>query len=168
MTTRALDQSAKTTFLTGHICWQDRLNKERGARNKAWAPWHRESGRPVPGKDVPRSILFTRPTHWHRWNNMPGPGTASASAVLDPDNQPAVVGKTAESDWRERSRMGLQGTKSMPSLPARRGEVDASDHRYMLNLRNAELAARQWHKPIQPSVFATLRSEHSNEDRRSW
>merc|ERR1712232_630735 len=114
---RGMDVTQKTTHLTGHICWQDRLQKERHSRNKAWAPWHRDTGRPVPGKDTPSAIQFSRPTHWHRWNSMAGPGSVSVSNALDPDKQPAVVGKTAESDWRERSRAALHGTTSMPSLP---------------------------------------------------
>merc|ERR1711862_69146 len=93
----------------------------------------------------------------NRWNDMAGPGTMSTAVALDPDRQPAAVGKTAESDWRERSRIGLRGTTSMPSLPAARGTVDVTAHTHMMTLRPSEVAARQWHKPMHHQAVSDLR-----------
>eukprot|EP00927_Polykrikos_kofoidii_P027386 TRINITY_DN24112_c0_g1_i1.p1 TRINITY_DN24112_c0_g1~~TRINITY_DN24112_c0_g1_i1.p1 ORF type:complete len:383 (-),score=36.97 TRINITY_DN24112_c0_g1_i1:146-1198(-) len=47
---RGLEESTRTSFLTGHIIWQDRLGKEQAARNKHVAEWCRQNGRTRPSK----------------------------------------------------------------------------------------------------------------------
>jgi hypothetical protein len=154
------DQTAKTSYLIGHITWCDRLEKEKQAWHKQWDKWHRESGRPEVGKGARPSILFreSQPDHYHRWNTMPGPGTQSAQDNRDA-MEPPISRATPASDWRHKSRVALRGTASMPSLPAARGTISVANHSHMLPLMHSELAARQWHKALPEDTFSTLRSD---------
>merc|ERR1712151_373696 len=45
---RGQEESKRTSFLTGHILWQDRLEKESKARKRQLGTWYRSIGKTVP------------------------------------------------------------------------------------------------------------------------
>uniref|UniRef100_A0A7S1PMB2 Uncharacterized protein n=1 Tax=Alexandrium catenella TaxID=2925 RepID=A0A7S1PMB2_ALECA len=113
------EQSHRTSFLTGHIIWQDRLEVERKARTKQMHSWRKQFGTAAPDRPEQPAGCFS--AHVSRWLDAPGPGGPSATS-------PAAA----------RSR-ALQASASAPSLstvqPARPME---------LPLRNHEVTARTW------------------------
>lgn len=64
---RGLDESQYTSHLTGHILWQDRLEKEYQAREKQLGKWYKKLGRsfrePVPDLRAEAGVQDTRTRH---------------------------------------------------------------------------------------------------------
>ena len=71
------EQSHRTSFMTGHLLWQDRLRIEQGQRDKHLKRWYKQLGRVLPpdsaGSPVETRIARDRLL----WQDAEGPGSRS-------------------------------------------------------------------------------------------
>mmetsp|Transcript_31459 Transcript_31459/g.38645 ORF Transcript_31459/g.38645 Transcript_31459/m.38645 type:complete len:204 (+) Transcript_31459:17-628(+) len=69
------EQSHRTSFMTGHLLWQDRLRIEQGQRDKHQKRWYKQLGRALPS-DFAGSPVETRIARDRLlWQDAEGPGS---------------------------------------------------------------------------------------------
>mmetsp|Transcript_60635 Transcript_60635/g.141256 ORF Transcript_60635/g.141256 Transcript_60635/m.141256 type:complete len:188 (+) Transcript_60635:201-764(+) len=144
-----LEQSHRTSYMTGHILWQDRLGIERSARNKQLAAWYRQIG--MHPETVVEPALGLSP-ELVRWRETIGPGGRASTALhsrafsLGPSASKPATERPAElvlrpheitgRTWRLVSKLGVEG--AAPQLPTKyrdgqracehKGEPDTEAH----------------------------------------
>jgi len=156
-----LEQSAKTAFLTGHILWQDRLEKDRKARKKHLRTSAGAHGR-VTHPHLPRghqelkhyraegTLHWRNDTSWHRWersanrplNTSTGESVSKGKSCTSrglpeeaPDvswGQPPKEASSPHAALRAYQRDSLTGHSSI-------GNVKPA-----VPLRDHEVTAQQW------------------------
>eukprot|EP00931_Biecheleriopsis_adriatica_P063091 TRINITY_DN38163_c0_g1_i1.p1 TRINITY_DN38163_c0_g1~~TRINITY_DN38163_c0_g1_i1.p1 ORF type:complete len:191 (-),score=27.43 TRINITY_DN38163_c0_g1_i1:41-613(-) len=167
-----LEQSHRTSFMNGHLMWQDRLHKEQTARDKANKSWYNQMGdhAPVPidargvtpcADGVPSRLPTRIAADRMLWHDTPGPGSR------EPDLD-TVAGRL---EAERRGRLKLSATRGLAAslsdsalrnAKAQRSLRTGTDRDWALDvassggdpgknqiiaelpLRNHEISARQW------------------------
>jgi len=150
------EQSHRTSFMTGHLLWQDRLRVEQQQRDKQLSSWHKKLGLHPPGLASPEEGGQLFETRMARdrllWQDSQGPGSRN------PDLETLAGRREAERQGRLRLKImrGLASSTSEPSL--RHAEPDAgpsSRAAAEVALRHHEVCHRQAHAPLdQPSPLS--------------